>query len=98
MSIADFDINYPIQPIDIDRIVSSHQSVQATQSVKILIFDLTAALVFVKVEADMLNSHRERFSADIVPLAHRACFLCFRESNSAFFRVAVNVVSFSIND
>ena len=76
--------------MDLARIVN--------QSVKILIFDLAAALVLVKVKADVLNSHWERFSAYVVPFAYRTCLLCFRKSNSAFFRVAVNVISFSIND
>ena len=40
------------------------------QSVKILIFDLTAALVLVKVKAYVLNSHWERFSAYVVPFAY----------------------------
>ena len=66
--------------------------------VQILVLDLAAALILVKMEANVLNSHWKGFPADIIPLAYCACFLCFRKSDSAFFRVAVNVVSFSIQD
>ena len=61
------------------------------QSVEILIFDLAAALILVKVKTNVLNSHRERLSAYVVPFAYRTCLLCFRKSNSAFFRENMNV-------